>query len=164
MVHPADSPVGLATDRRSRRSSNVRYAAERATPAFVLLHLELWPLRVNDVVMRRPLLGLACACLAVAMAAPELGLGLAVAGLASAEFLVTVPVPFLFGSIVVLTTLEGSLFARFTRPVRGAVSVELAVAIGLLLALVYVLLCHTCGATCRSAPRMCSARCRSRRP
>ena len=108
--------------------------------AFVVLHLELWPLRLSSRVMRQPLLGLVWTCLAVAIAAPAMWLGVTVVGLAPAEFLVAVPVPFLFGSIVVVSTLEGSLLARLAQPLRGAVSVALAAVVGILLARLYVVL------------------------
>jgi hypothetical protein len=64
-------------------------------------------------------------------------LGLHVAGMAAPTYLTTVPVPFLFGSILVLITLEGSLYSRLTQPVRGAASAATAAVVGLVLARLY---------------------------
>lgn len=108
--------------------------------AFLLLHLDLWPLRLRPALMRQPLLGLVWTLIAAAIAAVVMGIGVGVLGLAAPVLLVTVPVPFLFGSILVLTTFEGSLLRRFEQPLRGVLSIALAAAIGLLLARLYVLL------------------------
>jgi hypothetical protein len=106
--------------------------------AFVVLHLEMWPLRLHPSLVRQPVLGLVWTGGAIVVAAVAMWLGVGMAGLAAPVFLVTVPVPFLFGSIVVLTTLEGSLLARTRQPLRGAASVLLAAVLGFVLARLYV--------------------------
>ena len=108
--------------------------------AFVLIHFELWPLRLRPALMRQPILGLIWTAIAMAISAVAMGIGVGVIGMAAPEFLVTVTVPFLFGTIVVLNSLEGSLLGRLAQPVRGVVSVALAAAIGVVLARMYVLL------------------------
>ena len=45
-------------------------------------------------------------------------------------FLIRVPVPFIFGSIIVLNMLQGSLFARQAQPVKGVLNVIAVVVIG----------------------------------
>ena len=45
-------------------------------------------------------------------------------------YLVSVPVPFLFGSVVVRNMLENSLFARLAQPARGVLTVLAAVGVG----------------------------------
>ena len=52
-------------------------------------------------------------------------------------FLVKVPIPFIFGTVIVLNMLEGSLFARYSQPVKGVCSALTAGVIGTVLALGY---------------------------
>ena len=53
------------------------------------------------------------------------------------DFLVTVPVPFLFGSVVLLTMLQHSVFASRGQPVKGVLSAVTAMVVGTVLALLY---------------------------
>ena len=53
-------------------------------------------------------------------------------------FLTGVTVPFIFGSIVVLNMLQNSLFARMTQPLKGVMNTIAAVAVGEILAQLYV--------------------------
>jgi len=52
-------------------------------------------------------------------------------------FLVTVPIPFIFGTIFVLNMLQGSLFAKFTQPLKGVLNAVVAAVLGSLFALMY---------------------------
>jgi hypothetical protein len=52
-------------------------------------------------------------------------------------FLVWVPIPFLFGSIIVHNVLHGALFERFSQPFEGVLNVVTSVAIGTALMLVF---------------------------
>ncbi|HET6968800.1 MAG TPA: hypothetical protein VFI44_11000, partial [Ornithinibacter sp.] len=47
------------------------------------------------------------------------------------------PIPFIFGSVVLLTMLQGSLFRGLTQPAKGAVSAVAAAVVGTVLALLY---------------------------
>src|SRR5437867_11209535 len=52
-------------------------------------------------------------------------------------FLVRVPVPFIFGTIIVMNMLQGSLFAKRTQPVKGVLNAIAAAVIGAALAQMY---------------------------
>ena len=52
-------------------------------------------------------------------------------------FMVRVPVPFIFGTIVVLNMLQGSLFARQQQPIKGVLNVIAVVVIGQVLSRMY---------------------------
>ena len=54
------------------------------------------------------------------------------------DFLVRVPIPFIFGTIVVLNMLQNSLFPSLRQPVKGVANAFAALVIGNLLAMVYV--------------------------
>jgi chromate transport protein ChrA len=55
-------------------------------------------------------------------------------------YLVAVPVPFLFGSIVVLNMLENSLFGRMAQPVKGVLNVLTAIVLGTVLSMIFRML------------------------
>jgi hypothetical protein len=108
--------------------------------AFLMLNFELWPLTSRPRLLGQPVLGLVWTACVIVIAAAVTYLGLHVAGLAAPTYLTTVPVPFLFGSIVVLITLEGSLYSGLTQPVRGLASAATAAVVGLVLARTYMAL------------------------
>ncbi len=105
--------------------------------AFLMLNLELWPLTRSARLMAQPVLGLVWTAAIVVIGALVTYLGLSVAGMAAPTYLVTVPVPFLFGSIVVLITLEGSLYSGLKQPLRGVTSALTAAVVGIVLARIY---------------------------
>ena len=107
---------------------------------FLILHFQLWPLTKRAAMMRQPLLGLTLTVISLAIAAIVTYLGLHVAGMTAPEYLTTVPVPFLFGSIVTLNILEGGHLGSLAQPLRGLVSAVFAAALGLFLAWIYVAL------------------------
>jgi hypothetical protein len=104
---------------------------------FLLLHLDLWPLSRVPALSRQPSLGLAWTAVLVVVAAPVFWLGTRVAGLPDPVFLVRVPIPFIFGSVLMLNTFQGSLVSRLRPPVRGVVSAVAAAALGSMLAAAY---------------------------
>src|SRR3954453_15053529 len=53
------------------------------------------------------------------------------------QFLVRVPIPFIFGTIIVLNMLEGSLFAKRKQPSKGLLSALAAALVGTGLAWFY---------------------------
>lgn len=109
----------------------------------LLLHLDLWPLSRWPGVMRQPVLGLVGTVVVLAIAlAVVLGLGPAL-GLDAPGVLAAITAPFLFGSIVVLSMLEGSATARLQQPVRGLVGAGLALLVGVVLGRVYLALSGT---------------------
>ena len=107
---------------------------------FLMLHLDLWPLTNWPSVMRQPVLGIVWTVLALGIGAAAFYIGVAVMGMDVVAFMVKVPVPFIFGTIVVLNMLQGSLFAKFRQPVKGILNASAAALIGSALAWIYGLL------------------------
>ena len=52
-------------------------------------------------------------------------------------FMVTVPIPFIFGSIIVLNMFQNSVVAKLAQPAKGAVNALLVIVIGSGLAQLY---------------------------
>jgi hypothetical protein len=107
---------------------------------FLFLHFELWPLTRFTAIRRQPILGIAWTVAVVAIGSGAYYLGTRALGMTPDTFLVTVPVPFLFGSTVLLTMLGGSATARLTGLTKGLVSAVLAMIIGSVLAKGYLML------------------------
>jgi len=107
---------------------------------FLFLHFELWPLTRFPRLLRQPVLGLVWGLLILGIGIGGYLFGTRVLGLTPDTFLVTVPVPFMFGTVVVLTMFKGSLTNRLQGRVRSLVSAALAGVIGTGLAQFYLLL------------------------
>lgn len=104
---------------------------------FATLHLDLWPLTRWGAVMKQPVLGLVwtAGCLVVAVVLYYLGTR--TFGMTPPAFLVVVPVPFIFGSVVLLNMLQNSLFGGREQPVKGVLGIVAAMVVGSVLALLY---------------------------
>ena len=66
--------------------------------------------------------------------------GIAVLGMDPVAFMVRVPVPFIFGTIVIQNMLKGSLFAAWAQPAKGILNVAAVIVIGQALAGLYAAL------------------------
>jgi len=117
--------------------------------------------------MRQPVLGLAWTALSAAVAALVFYVGIGVLKIDIANFMVTVPIPFIFGTIVVLNMLQGSLYSKLTQPGKGVATAVTSAVVGGLLAKVYgalsPMITGTLSRGCRRTisksgwPRRCSA-------
>jgi hypothetical protein len=105
---------------------------------FLVLCFDLWPLTLFPGVMKQPVLGIVWTVIALAGAALAISIGINRSGADPMAFLTQVTVPFIFGSIIVLNMLQNSLFARMTQPLKGLMNTIAAVAIGLILANLYI--------------------------
>jgi hypothetical protein len=68
------------------------------------------------------------------------------------SFMVHVPVAFIFGTIIVLNMLQGSLFARLTQPLKGVLNVAAVALIGALLFGIYGALSPRISGTLKVGP------------
>ncbi|MFT4110542.1 hypothetical protein [Propionicimonas sp.] len=107
---------------------------------FLFLHLDLWPLSRFPRLIRQPVLGSIWTVLVLGVGSGAYLLGTRVLGMTPDTFMVTVPVPFMFGTVVVLTMLEGSLTARLGGVPRGLASAGIAALVGTALAQLFLLL------------------------
>lgn len=104
---------------------------------FLMLHFDLWPLTNNPGLMKQPVLGLVWTLIALVVGGAAFYVGVYMAGMDVVAFMVQVPVPFIFGTIVVLNMLQASLFAKLTQPLKGVLSAATAAVIGVALSLIY---------------------------
>jgi hypothetical protein len=104
---------------------------------FLTLHFDLWPLTKFPRVMSQPALGMAWTVIVLALGAGMFLMGTRVLEMDVVDFLVRVPIPFIFGTIVVLNMLQNSLFPSLRQPVKGIANAFAALVIGNVLAMVY---------------------------
>lgn len=107
--------------------------------AFLMLHFDLWPITLRPRLLSQPTLGLLWTVTVLVLAGIIVAFCLNGLGMPAPEYLTTVPVPFLFGSIVTLNILEGAHLGALKQPVRGVISTVVAAVIGLILAQLFVL-------------------------
>jgi len=144
---PALDPHGLF----NAWSALVFYVTALAA-MFLLLNFDLWPLTRSPRVMKQPVLGLVWTAIALVLAGIAFYVGVTLIGMDVVAFLVSVPVPFIFGTIVVLNMLQGSLFAKLLQPTKGVLNVLAVVVIGTVLSRIYGALAPTVTGSLKSGP------------
>jgi len=104
---------------------------------FFVVNFDLWPLTTVSSIMRQPVLGLVWTIAALALGGVAFYIGVVLLSMDPVAFMVRVPVPFIFGTIVVQNMLKGSLFAGQKQPVKGVLNVIAVVVIGEALSWMY---------------------------
>ena len=104
---------------------------------FLNLNFDLWPLTKAPSLMKQPVLGLVWTAIILVLGEVVFYLGVNVAKMDVVAFMVEVPIPFIFGTIVVLNMLQGSLFAKLTQPLKCVLNTVASAVVGTALALAY---------------------------
>ena len=104
---------------------------------FLVLAFDLWPMTTVPAIMQQPVLGIVWTIICLVFAAIAYYVGVTYERMDVVRFLVRVPVPLIFGSIVVLNMLGNSLAGKLTQPMKGIVNTILIIVIGTVLARVY---------------------------
>ena len=104
---------------------------------FLMVNFDLWPLTRVPGVMRQPVLGLVWTIAAIVLGGLTFYVGVVAMGMDVVAFMVRVPVPFIFGTIVVLNMLQSSLFARYAQPAKGILNTIAVIVIGQVLLRLY---------------------------
>jgi hypothetical protein len=106
-------------------------------PLFLLLCFDFWPLTKFPSLMKQPALGIVWTILALGLGGVAYYIGVNMLKMDEVAFMVTVPIPFIFGTIFVLNMLQGSLFAKLAQPLKGVLNTVAAAIFGSLFALMY---------------------------
>jgi hypothetical protein len=144
---PSQDPHGLF----SGWSCVVMYVTA-ITPMFLSLCFDLWPFTKFPSLMKQPTLGIVWTvfCLAIGFGARYIGVNML--GMDQVVFMVSVPIPFLFGTIFVLNMLQGSLYAKFKQPLKGVLNMITAAVLGNLFAFMYRALAPVTSGKLESGP------------
>jgi len=104
---------------------------------FVSLCFDLWPFTKSPSLMKQPVLGIVWTIVALVIGYAAQYIGVDVMKMDVVAFQNTVPIPFIFGTIIVLNMLQGSLFAKLAQPLKGVLNTLAAAVIGSALAIMY---------------------------
>jgi len=107
------------------------------TPLFISLCFDLWPFTLAPGMMKQPTLGIVWTIVSLAIGGAAMYIGVGVLGMDQVAFMVSVPIPVIFGIIFVLNMLQGSLYAKFTQPLKGILNFGTAIILGNLFAYIY---------------------------
>jgi hypothetical protein len=104
---------------------------------FLMLHFDLWPFTLSAGLMKQPVLGLVWTIVAAAVGALVMWVTVSVLSLDPMYVLTRMTAPFIFGTIIVLNMLQGSLFGQLHQPLKGIANALTAALIGGVLAHLY---------------------------
>jgi hypothetical protein len=119
---------------------------------FLLLHFDLWPLSKYRTIMKQPVLGVVWTLLCLTAGAVIFFIGINLLHIDVMAFLILVPVPFIFGTIIVLNMLQNCLFARMAQPWKGVTNTIAAAIIGSVLVRIYGLLAPEISGALKTGP------------
>ena len=119
---------------------------------FLMLNFDLWPLTKFPSLMKQPALGLVWTAVMLVLGGLIFYLGVVVIGMDVVVFMVRVPIPFIFGTIIVLNMMQASLFGGLAQPLKGLLNTVASAVIGTALALFYSALAPTITGPVKSGP------------
>jgi len=119
---------------------------------FLMLCFELWPLKKFPAVMGQPALGILWTAVCLVLAGLVFWIGVSLMQIDVMVFMVRVPIPYIFGTIIVLNIFQNSLLANLTQPAKGIANALLVVIVGTGLAQIYRALAPAVTGTLHSGP------------
>ncbi len=119
---------------------------------FISLNFDLWPFTVSPTLMRQPVLGLVWTAVTLIFTGLAFYVGVDLMKMDVVSFMVHVPIPFIFGTIIVLNMMHGSLFGGFSQPLKGILNSIASAMIGTVLALLYSALAPVITGTVKPGP------------
>jgi hypothetical protein len=97
---------------------------------FLVIDFDLWPLTKFPRLMKQPALGLVWMLTILAIGGMAFYIGVEVMAMDPVMYLTRVPVPYLFGSIVVLNMFQNSLFGKLPQPTKGILNALATICFG----------------------------------
>jgi hypothetical protein len=104
---------------------------------FLSLNFDLWPFTTSPAVMQQPVLGIVWTAVALVIGGAAFYIGVVAMGMDVVSFMVKVPIPFIFGTIIVVNMMQGSIFGKLAQPLKGVLNTIASAVIGRVLALIY---------------------------
>ena len=119
---------------------------------FLVINFDLWPFATIPGLMKQPVLGLVWTAVALAVGGGAFYIAVYGMHMDPVAYFARVPVPFIFGTIVVQNMMQGSLFGKYTQPVKGVLNVITVVVVGEALAWMYTALAPALTGTLAPGP------------
>jgi hypothetical protein len=115
----------------------VTYYVTVSAVMFLMLSFDLWPLTKFPGIMKQPVLGLVWSIVCLIVGYAVFYFGVKVLKMEVVSFMVHVPVTYIFGTIIVLNMLQGSLFGKMTQPLKGVMNIVTVTVVGSSLFAIY---------------------------
>src|SRR5262249_15825133 len=113
---------------------------------------DLWPLTKFPGVMKQPVLGVVFTAICILVGGLAYYVAVDMANMDVVAYMVTGPVSFIFGTIVVLNMIQNSIFRNLDQPFKGVANALLSAVLGTLLRLTYLALMPTITAPLKAGP------------
>jgi len=110
---------------------------------FLMALFDLWPFTNFPGIMKQPVLGIVWTVTALIIGAIAYQIAVNQMGMDPVAWMVKGPVPFIFGTIIMLNMLQNSVFGKFKQPLRGVLNLIAAIIVGQILAQIYLALAPT---------------------
>jgi len=104
---------------------------------FMFIVMDFWPITAVPAFRKQPVMGIVTTIVVLAIAGLAWWLGVVVMGQDPVQFMVFCSIGFLFGSLLPIIMFEGTLFSNMKQPVKGLLSLVVAVVAGALLPKLY---------------------------
>src|SRR5580698_1561360 len=104
---------------------------------FAMLSFDLWPLTKFPAIMRQPVLGIVWTMICLVLGYAAWWIGVVGLKMDPVSFMVHVPVAYIFGTIIVLNMMQGSLFGKMTQPFKGFLNIVTVTVVGTFLFQIY---------------------------
>jgi len=117
--------------------STVVYYVTVIAVMFLMLSFDLWPLTKFPAIMKQPALGIVWTLICLVAGYAAFYIGVTVMKMDAVAFMVRVPIVAIFGTIIVLNMLQGSLFTKMSQPAKGVLNIISVAVIGTVLFQVY---------------------------
>lgn len=104
---------------------------------FFIVNFDLWPMTFVPAIMKQPALAIIWTAACFVLALITYNIGVRGMGMDPVAFMVRVPVPFVFGTIVVQNMLQGALYSSLKQPLKGLANVATVIVVGQALAAFY---------------------------
>jgi hypothetical protein len=104
---------------------------------FLMLSFDLWPLTKFPAIMKQPVLGLVWSATCLLLGYAAFYIGVHALRMDVVSFMVHAPVAYIFGTIIVLNMLQGSLFGKLRQPLKGLLNAATVAIFGTLLFEIY---------------------------
>jgi len=106
-------------------------------PLFLVALFDMWPLSKSPSLMKQPVLGIVWTIIALVIGGGAFYIGVVAMHMDPMKFLLSVTIPFIFGTIIMLNMLQNSVFAKFQQPLKGVLNLIASIVVGEVLAAIF---------------------------
>jgi hypothetical protein len=115
----------------------VVFIVTAVAPLFLVALFDMWPLSKSPTLMKQPMLGIVWTIIALIIGGGAFYIGVVAMHMDPMKFLLSVTIPFIFGTIIMLNMMQNSVFAKFQQPLKGVLNLITSIVVGEGLAILF---------------------------